>query len=705
MLTYANHQNGMISHSPTGLSLRPFAWLFLLFWLSLSARAASTSTNADYEEGNVLVRFNSLQTDADIQALAGRHNANLKHHFHSLSAHDGKSLCLLHSDTKSTAALIAELRAEPGVAYVEPDYRRHVMDMRTPNDAYFGQLWGLHNTGQSILGENGTSNADISFLKAWGLARPSTSEVVVAVIDTGLDITHPDIVSNLWTNPGLNDGYSGDLHGYDFALNTGALTDSGFHGTHVCGTIAATGNNGIGVIGVDFTAHVMMLKVSTDGENIISSDEISALDYIATVKNLGVNVVAVNASYGGGSDSSSESSAISAIGSEGVIFCAAAGNNSADNDTTGFYPADYRLSNMIVVAASDQNDALASFSNYGASTVDLAAPGVDIFSLLPMNLIATNADVLQSNALYSAEPMLFAGATPTNGITGAVYYCNLGNPTDFPAAVTNNIALIQRGTLTFAVKVQNAMAAGAKAAIIFNNIPGNFSGTLGSAGNWIPAVSLSQSDGQTLQATLPSTATVFNGPEPSLHYQFLSGTSMATPHVVGAVAFAALNFPTETVAQRIQRVITNTTPVADLAGLVASGGRLNLAKIVDTDGNGLPDWWEQQYFGHLTGTDPNADPDHDGENNLAEFLAGTIPTNALSVFKLNNPPAAKHPQYILQWPSVAGRYYNVLRYTNLLTGPGILVQMNITATPPLNLFTDTPPANVKNTFYRLQLEP
>lgn len=416
----------------SGVSVRAFAWFFLVCVLSLPFRAASAPAKADYEEGSVLVRFNSLQTDAAIQALAGRHGASLKHHYHQLSAHDGKSLCLLHSDTKSTATLLAELRAEPGVAYAEPDYRRYVTDMRTPNDTYFSQLWGLHNTGQSILGANGTANADISFLKAWGLARPSTNEVVVAVIDTGLDITHPDIVSNLWTNPGLSDGYSGDVHGYDFALNTGALTDSGFHGSHVCGTVAATGNNGIGVIGVDFSAHIMMLKVSSDGESILSSAEISALDYIATVKSLGVNVVAANASYGGGGSSSSESSAIQTIGSEGVIFCAAAGNNSADNDTTPFYPASYRLSNMIVVAASDQNDALASFSNYGASTVDLAAPGVNVYSLLPMNLIATNADVTESNNLYSAEAMTFAGTTPTNGITGTVYYCNLGNPTDFP---------------------------------------------------------------------------------------------------------------------------------------------------------------------------------------------------------------------------------------------------------------------------------
>ena len=157
--------------------------------------------------------------------------------------------------------------------------------------------------------------------------------------------------------------------------------------------------------------------------------------------------------------------------------------------------------------------------------------------------------------------------------------------------MSNNIALIQRGTLFFSDKVSNAMTAGARAAVIFNNIPGNFSGTLQSAGNWIPAIALSQADGQTLLATLPAINTVVNVPDPANVYQLLDGTSMAAPHVSGAVAFAAMNFPTETVPQRIQRILANVTPVAGLSGKVATGGRLNLVRSVDADGNGLPDWW------------------------------------------------------------------------------------------------------------------
>jgi subtilisin family serine protease len=635
-------------------------------------------------------------------------------HFGWLSAHEGRIIGLLRSPTLGTAALLAKLQAEPAIEFAEPNYLRWTSDLRTPNDAKFSQLWGLQNTGQAVNGVTGTPNADISFLKGWGLAQPTTNEIVVGIIDTGIDPTHPDLVNNLWTNPGeipgngLDDdgnGYVDDIHGYDFVLGTGSLTDSGFHGTHVAGTIAATGNNAIGVIGVDFQAHIMALKVSSDGSSIDSAAETEAIQYAAMMKTRGVNVVALNASYGGGSSSSIEESAMQAAGDVGIVFCVAAGNNGANNDTMPFYPASYRLANMIVVAASDQTDALASFSDYGAATVDLAAPGVNILSCLPVALAATDSYVLQSTNVFAANALTYSGTTSLTGITAAIYDCGLGNPTDFPAAVNGNIALIQRGTLTFASKVTNAMAAGARAAIIFNNSSGNFLGTLGSAGSWIPSVSLSQADGQALQAALPATGTIINAPDPTQIYQFLDGTSMAAPHVSGAVAFAALNFPTDSVAQRIQRILANTTSVPGLAGQTVTGGRLNLARIVDSDNNGLPDWWELQYFGHLTGTDPNGDPDGDGASNLAEFLAGTNPTDFNSALRLTARRGPGANVVTLQWPSAAGRYYNLLRSTNLLTGFSTIVQTNLVATPPLNTATDAAPTNAASTFYRVQLAP
>jgi subtilisin family serine protease len=698
--------------------MRPRFLGIVIVCFVIAAIAAAFHTQAapagkDYVEGEVLVRFNASETLDTARQVATRHGCALTRHFDWLSRHEGRVIGLIHSSKLTTAELLSGLGSDPGVAYVEPNYLRYITDIHTPNDPNFGQLWGLQNTGQNVAGTTGTANADIEFLRAWGLARPSTNEVVVGVIDTGLDVTHPDIVSNLWTNPGEipgngidddNNGYVDDVHGYDFALGTGTITDAGVHGSHVSGTIAATGNNGIGVIGVDYQAHIMALKASSDGSTLTTAAEVAALQYATMMKGRGVNIVALNASYGGGNSSVTERSAIQAAGDAGIVFCAAAGNNSANNDATPFYPASYRLNNMIVVAASDQNDALASFSDYGATTVDLAAPGVNILSLLPLSQVGTATYVQQGSTVFSANPMTYSGLTSLNGTTATVYNCGLGNPADFPGGVRNNIALIQRGTLTFAAKVSNAMNAGALAAVIYNNAPGNYFGTLGSAGNWIPCVSLSQADGQTLLAALPTTATVVNAPDPTQIYQYLSGTSMATPHVSGAVAFAALNFPAESVAQRIQRVITHTQPVAALAGRVASGGRLDLARSVDTDGNGLPDWWELQYFGHLTGTDPGADPDHDGESNLAEFLAGTDPTNPFSVLELMVQPLEGGGALRLEWPSVAGHSYRLLRSASLVGNFNTLVQTNILATPPLNVLTDTPPAGLENVFYQLELE-
>ncbi|MEI9866538.1 MAG: S8 family serine peptidase [Limisphaerales bacterium] len=193
-----------------------------------------------------------------------------------------------------------------------------------------------------------------------------------------------------------------------------------------------------------------------------------------------------------------------------------------------------------------------------------------------------------------------------------------------------------------------------------------------------------------------------NQTDPSNIYRYLNGTSMATPHVVGAVAFAAQNFPDETVPQRIQRILANVDPVPGLAGLVRTGGRLNLQRIVDTDLNGLPDWWEQIYFGQLTGTPPNTDADHDGLNNLAEWLAGTNPTNAASTLRLTAKMAG-NLNISLSWPSVAGKTYRLERATNLLAGFNSVIFTNIAAVIPTNTVSDAIlPASAG--FYRIGVE-
>ena len=671
------------------------------------ARAGHLAT--EYVEGDVIITFKRSVTMTTAQQTLAGHSLVFQRRFVELSRHRGKETGLVRAKNRTTAELIAELSRDPAVETAEPNYLRWITS-EPPNDTYFTNLWALKNTGQPVDGTAGTAGDDIHFVAAWALAQPpSTNPPVVAVVDTGVDHTHPDLVGNMWINTGEipnngadddGDGFVDDYYGYDFADNLPDPTDSGFHGTHVAGTIAAIGNNDLGVIGVDYQARIMALRVSSDGETLPDSAVIEAIQYATLMKNRGVNVVAINESFGGGGFSSTELDAMQAAGDAGIIFCVAAGNNTSDNDTTPIYPASYRLNNEIVVAATDQNDALASFSNYGANTVDLGAPGVNILSLLPVAQAGTITSVQQGSATYSANELTFSGIT--TGITATVYGCGLGNPADFPAAVRSNIALIARGTLTFSNKVINAMAAGARAVIIYNNASGNFLGTLGGTNNWIPVVSLSQSDGLAVQTN--STATVINEPDPTQIYQYLDGTSMATPHVSGAVAFAAMNFPSETVTQRIQRVLANVDVVPGLQGKVHNGRRLNLQRIVDTDANGLPDWWELEYFGHLTGTDPNADADHDGMSNLAEWLAGTNPTNAVSNLRLTLLSATNTSAIMLGWSSIAGKTYWLERSTNLLTGFDFIVATNITATAPTNTQTDTAifPGNAR--FYRVGVQ-
>ncbi len=691
------------------LPLRVSGILLALSLTVVCGSAAQKHPAEKYVEGDVIVTFKpSVALSTAQQTLAG-HSLGWQKHFAALSRQRGKETGLVHAKNRTTAQLISELSRNPAVETVEPNYLRWVSGA-PPDDPLFTDLWALKNTGQLANGTPGTAGDDIRFVAAWALAQPApTNPPVVAVIDTGVDHTHPDLAGNMWINPGENptngldndgDGFVNDYYGYDFADNLPDPQDSGFHGTHVAGTIAATGNNDLGVIGVDYEARIMALRASSDGDTLPDSFIIEAIQYAIMKKNSGVNLVAINESFGGGGYNGAERAAMQAAGNVGIIFCVSAGNETNDNDASPVYPANYGLSNMIVVAATDQNDALADFSNYGASTVDLGAPGVNILSTLPVAQAGTIASVQQGSTTYGANELAYSGTT--TGITATVYACGLGNPGEFPTAVSNNIALIQRGTLLFSEKVSNAMAAGARAAIIYNNVSGNFSGTLSETGNWIPAVSLSQADGLAMQVN--AITTVVNWTDPAQIYQYLDGTSMAAPQVSGAVAFAAMNFPGETVAQRVQRILTNVDVVPGLRGRVRTGGRLNLQRMVDADNNGLPDWWELQYFGHLTGTAPNADTDHDGLSNLAEWVAGTNPTNAASSLSLTVSSAGNSNGIVLRWPSVAGKSYWLERSTNFSTGFASTIFTNIAATAPTNTEADTITSPGGARFYRVGVE-
>lgn len=276
---------------------------------------------------------------------------------------------------ETPAAAMARLRATGRYEFVEPD-RLYWLQV-TPNDPKYtdGSMWSLANTGQS----SGTPGADIRAAAAWDIVHDAPN-VVVAVVDTGINLSHQDITANLWTNPSPT---RGDLHGANFVGGNGQMvsgnpTDDDGHGTHVAGTIGAVGNNGLAVTGIAWKVQLMAVKVFPPNAPGAESDIIAGINYAIAH---GANVI--NASYGAtgsGAYSPAEFSAISAARTAGIIFVAAAGNDTSNLDIARAYPANYAIDNIITVGASTRYEDIATFSNYGAA-VDLFAPGQDIVSL------------------------------------------------------------------------------------------------------------------------------------------------------------------------------------------------------------------------------------------------------------------------------------------------------------------------------------
>jgi len=274
----------------------------------------------------------------------------------------------------------ALLSALPFVDYAEPDYV--VRPVAQPNDTYIGLQWGIHNTGQSIRNVTGIPDADIDGFEAWD-TRTSAAGVVVAIIDSGTQWSHPDLDGNIWDNAdeiagnGIDDdgnGYVDDIRGWDFYNNDNNPDDGDGHGTHTAGTVGAEGNNGAGVAGVAWDVQLMPLRfIGPFGGS--TSDAIEAVNY--AVAN-GARIS--NNSWGGGGFSTAMRDAIASARANNHLFVAAAGNDGVNTDSSPHYPSSYTEDNIISVAATDNRDNIAGFSNYGANSVDLGAPGVDIAS-------------------------------------------------------------------------------------------------------------------------------------------------------------------------------------------------------------------------------------------------------------------------------------------------------------------------------------
>ena len=446
----------------------------------------------------------------------------------------------------------AALRQSPDVRFVERDIERHILDV------------ARNLNGQTM--PYGITRVDAPL--TWAASRGA--HVNVAIIDTGIDYTHPD----------LKDNFAG---GYNEIAKTTDPRDDNGHGTHVAGIIAAEDNN-IGVVGVAPGTHIWSIKALDANGSGNTANIIAGIDWIMNKKaEIGGNWI-ISESLGSTESSILEQEATTSALNDNIIVVAASGNESTSTQPAPVdFPAAYP--GVLAIGATDSSDNIADFSNQGPELA-FVAPGVDVLSTLPVGT-GNLGEITAGAADYNAPPLT---GSARGSITAGFVLCGLGNPQDFPASVRGKIALIQRGTLTFHDKTQNALNAGAVGVIIFNNNDTALSWTLITqtcdtngqnckdnpadlAFKWPVTVGITKEDGATLQADPNAVVTIVDQAD---DYGVLSGTSMATPHASGVVALVWSAMPSATPAQVINAL---TVTAKDLG----AGGRDNAY------GNGLLD--------------------------------------------------------------------------------------------------------------------
>jgi parallel beta-helix repeat protein len=413
---------------------------------------------------------------------------------------------------KGIQALVQESNA---VVNAEPNFIGQALDT-LPTDAMFSGQWALQNTGQN----GGTAGADIHAPGAWDISRGNTN-VLVAVLDTGIDYNHPDLAANIWINPGeagilstnaLDDdgnGYTNDFRGWNFVSTTNNAMDGNGHGTHCAGIIGAVGNNGLGVAGVCWNVSLVGLEVIGGGEDVPLAETIEAIDYAGKI---GARVLSI--SLGWRDYSTNLFTTIQSAATKNILVVAAAGNDGCNNDritSSGpIYPASYSNANIIAVASSTHNDELSYFSNYGSNSVDIVAPGSDIFSCWPSNLTSDGRAYLEKSGTSMACPYVAGCAAlllaHNPSLTFAEVKSALMNSVDTNAAFAGKV--VSNGRLNVNRAIRNVKG-------IYFDKPQYFAGTCANvtlvnpalAGTGTQSVSLSTSAGDSESLTMYETTT------------------------------------------------------------------------------------------------------------------------------------------------------------------------------------------------------
>jgi subtilisin family serine protease len=571
--------------------------------------------SARYVPGQLIVKF---RADADASQRADALHRRDARTLRSLPLPRTRVVSLpADADVESAAAA---LERDPAVAWAEPNAYQVAGSMPLPNDELFGQQWGLHNTGQTVKGVTGVAGADIHAPEAWERTTGS-SAVRVAVVDSGVNLDHPDLAPNIWKNPGESgggresngidddgNGFVDDWRGWDFIQHDNNPSDPTGHGTHVAGIIGARGNNGIGTAGVSWNVSLMPVRVLNNLEIGSCADIAAGFAYAARA---GAQVV--NVSIWGYNRCQAEEDAIAAA--PGTLFVTIAGNDGIDDDATPTYPCSFPEPNIVCVAATGLSDELSDFSSYGARSVDLAAPGDWIDSTYvkwqPQETLYTDSfetpltgrwvtggtnntwgrttEAARSGSYSLADSPFASYASGTDSYAELREGLDLTNENDCVLGAGVRLQLGAGDALLGAPSIDGRDGAEIAASGVtrdfeptfFDLAPlegrstGSFYFDLLSRGS-APADGVYIDDVTVL--CMPTVTTYTGGID---EYVFDFGTSMAAPHVAGVAALVLSLAPTMSTAQLKAQILNSVDPVPGLAGKVATGGRLDAARAVD----------------------------------------------------------------------------------------------------------------------------